>query len=79
MEGVVLEAKFSESFARIMSSDNPAELSNSELDRTENIDELKLMINGIKIHAAEANSLIGQRVFTEKDIGRVQLQIAPNR
>ena len=31
MEGVVLEAKFSESFARIMSSDNPAELSNSEL------------------------------------------------
>jgi 3-deoxy-manno-octulosonate cytidylyltransferase (CMP-KDO synthetase) len=55
------------------------ELSNSELDRTENIDELKLMVNGIKIHAAEANSLIGQRVFTEKDIGRVQLQIAPNR
>lgn len=55
------------------------EFPSSELDRTENIDELKLMLNGIKIHAAEANSLIGQRVFTEKDIGRVQLQIAPNR
>lgn len=55
------------------------ELPGSVLDRTENIDELKLMFNGIKIHAAEANSLIGQRVFAEKHIAKVQLQIAPNR
>jgi len=55
------------------------DLPNSELDCVENIEELKLIDNGMKIYAAEANSLIGQRVFTEKDIGKVQLQIAPNR
>ena len=53
------------------------EFASSELSRAENIDELNFIINGIKIHASKANSLIGQRVFIEKDIGRVQLQIAP--
>jgi len=33
----------------------------------------------MKIHAAEANSLIGQRVFTEEDIEKVKIQIAPGR
>lgn len=56
-----------------------SELDGGELDTVENIEHLKLLYNGIKIHAAEANSLIGQRVFTEKDVGRVTLQIAPNR
>lgn len=51
----------------------------SELDRCENIEELKLLYNGMKIHAAEANSLIGQRVYTEEDIETVKIQIAPRR
>jgi 3-deoxy-manno-octulosonate cytidylyltransferase (CMP-KDO synthetase) len=51
----------------------------SELDQSENIEELKLLYNGMKIHAAEANSLIGRRVFTEKDIENVKIQIAPTR
>jgi 3-deoxy-manno-octulosonate cytidylyltransferase (CMP-KDO synthetase) len=51
----------------------------SELDQSENIEELKLLYNGMKIHAAEANSLIGRRVFTEKDIEKVKIQIAPGR
>lgn len=51
----------------------------SELDQAENIEELKLLYNGMKIHAAEANSLIGKRVFTEEDIEKVKLQIAPGR
>ena len=51
----------------------------SELDQAENIEELKLLYNGMKIHAAEANSLIGQRVFTEDDVEKVKLQIAPGR
>ena len=56
-----------------------SELNCGELDRVENIEHLKLLYNGIKIHAAEANRIIGQRVFTEKDVGRVTLQIAPTR
>jgi len=55
------------------------DLPNSALDSAENIEELKLLFSGMKIYAAEASSLIGQRVFTEKDVGRVTLQIAPNR
>lgn len=51
----------------------------SELDQAENIEELKLLYNGMRIHAAEANSLIGQRVFTEEDIEKVKIQIAPTR
>ena len=55
------------------------DLPSSELDQSENIEELKLLYNGMKIHAAEANSLIGRRVFTEKDIEKVKIQIAPTR
>ncbi len=51
----------------------------SELDRAENIEELKLLYNGMKMHAAEANSLIGQRVISADDIEKVTLQIAPGR
>jgi len=54
-------------------------LPESELDWAENIEELKLLYNGMKIHAAEANSLIGQRVNNEKDIEKVKMQIAPTR
>jgi 3-deoxy-manno-octulosonate cytidylyltransferase (CMP-KDO synthetase) len=50
-----------------------------DIDRAENIDELKLLCNGMKIYAAEANSLIGQRVITEDDVEKVKLQIAPAR
>lgn len=54
-------------------------LPKGELDSAEKIDELKLLYNGMKIHAAEANSLIGQRVFVESDIEKVKMQIAPSR
>jgi len=54
-------------------------LPESELDWAENIEELKLLYNGMKIHAAEANSLIGQRVITVNDIEKVKIQIAPTR
>ncbi len=54
-------------------------LPESELDWAEAIEEFKLLYNGMKIHAAEANSLIGQRVFTEEDIEKVKIQIAPGR
>lgn len=47
------------------------------LDQAENIEELKLLYNGMKIHAEEANSLIGKRVLTEADIEKVEAQIAP--
>jgi hypothetical protein len=33
----------------------------------------------MKIHAAEANSLIGQRAITFDDIEKIKLQIAPGR
>ena len=51
----------------------------SELDQAENIEELKILSNGMKIHAAEANSLIGHRVITEDDIAKVESQIAPTK
>lgn len=54
-------------------------LPQSELDQAENIEELKLLYNGMKMHAAEANSLIGQRVISAEDVEKVKLQIAPNR
>jgi 3-deoxy-manno-octulosonate cytidylyltransferase (CMP-KDO synthetase) len=54
-------------------------LPESELDWAENIEELKLLYNGMKMHAAEANSLIGQRVNNEEDIEKVMMQIAPTR
>lgn len=54
-------------------------LPESELDWAENIEELKLLYNGMKIHAAEANSLIGQRVTHAEDIEKVKIQVAPTR
>ncbi len=54
-------------------------LPESELEWTESVEELKLLYNGMKIHAAEANNLIGQRVVTEEDIEKVKIQIAPGR
>jgi 3-deoxy-manno-octulosonate cytidylyltransferase (CMP-KDO synthetase) len=51
----------------------------ADADSIEKIDELTLLYNGIKIHAAEADSLIGQRVLSEGDIEKVKLQIAPSR
>jgi 3-deoxy-manno-octulosonate cytidylyltransferase (CMP-KDO synthetase) len=54
-------------------------LPESELDWAENIEELKLLYNGVKMHADEANSLIGQRVITVDDIEKVKIQIAPTR
>jgi len=52
-------------------------LPSSELDWAENVEELKLLYSGMKIHAAEASSLIGQRVINEEDIQKVEIQIAP--
>ena len=52
-------------------------LPESELDKAEGIEELKLLYNGMTIHAAEANSLIGQRVITEADVAKVKFLIAP--
>ena len=54
-------------------------LPESELEWAEDIEELKLLYNGMKIHAAEANSLIGQRVIVAEDVDKVKIQIAPNR
>ncbi len=54
-------------------------LPESELDWAEDIEELKLLYNGMKMHAAEANSLIGQRVNNEADVENVKMQIAPTR
>lgn len=51
-------------------------LPEAELDQTENIKQLKLLYNGLKIHAAEAGSSIGHRIFTEKDVEKVKNQIA---
>lgn len=54
-------------------------LPESELDWAEDIEELKLLYNGMKIHASEANSLIGQRAITVDDIEKIKMQIAPGR
>ena len=54
-------------------------LPESELDWAENVEELKLLYNGMKIHAVEANSVIGQRVITEDDVEKVKVQVAPGR
>ncbi len=54
-------------------------LPESELVQAERIEELKLLYNGMTIHAAEANSLIGQRVITEDNIAKVKFLIAPVR
>ncbi len=54
-------------------------LPSSQPDQAEHIEELKFLFNGMKIHAAEANNLIGHRVLTEEDVEKVKIQIAPNR
>lgn len=54
-------------------------LPESELDWAENVEELKLLYNGMKIHAAEANSVIGQRLIVEDDVEKVKVQIAPTK
>ena len=54
-------------------------LPESEIDQAENIEGLKLLYNGMRMHAAEANSQIGQRVITVDDVDKVKLQIAPGR
>lgn len=54
-------------------------LPESELDKAEDIEELKLLYNGMTIHAAEANSSIGARVITEDNVAKVKLLISPNR
>lgn len=54
-------------------------LSTSVIDRAEGIDELKILFNGMNIHAGEANNLIGHRVLSEEDIEKVKIQIAPSR
>lgn len=48
----------------------------TELDKAEQIEELKLLYNGMNIHAAEAGSLPGQRLITEEDIEAVKALIA---
>lgn len=51
----------------------------TQLDQAENIDELKLLFNGMKIHAALANGLMGCQVITEHDVEKVKSQIAATR
>ena len=51
----------------------------SELEKVENIEELRMLYNGMTIHAVEADSLIGQRVITEDNVAKVKFLIAPDR
>ncbi len=51
----------------------------SDLDRAENIEELKLLTNGIAIHAVEACATIGHRVITEENLAKVKFLIDPER
>ncbi len=54
-------------------------LSACEISQAEGIEQLKLLQNGMRMHAAEANSLVGQRLISVDDIEKVKLQIAPVR
>ena len=54
-------------------------LPESDLDQAENIEELKLLNNGIAIHAVEACAAIGCRVITEDNIAKVKFLIDPER
>ncbi len=54
------------------------DLPSSKLDRAENIDELRILFNGIKMHAAEASKKIGQRVIKLEDVEKVKDKISPN-
>jgi len=52
-------------------------LPSSDLDQAENVEELKLIYNGMKIYAAEAKAQIGSRVVTQDDVEKVQEKIPP--
>lgn len=54
-------------------------LPSSELDRLEDIEELKLLYNGIRIHAAQAEHQIGPRIQSEEDIENVEQRLADFR
>jgi len=54
-------------------------LPESNLDQAENIEELKLLNNGIAIHAEEACAAVGHRVITEDHIAKVKFLIDPER
>ncbi|HHJ34630.1 MAG TPA: hypothetical protein ENJ87_02590, partial [Gammaproteobacteria bacterium] len=54
-------------------------LPESDLDQAEYIEELKLLQNGITIHATEARAQMGQRVVKEENIAKVKFLISPDR
>jgi len=54
-------------------------LPGSDLDQAEGIEELKLIHNGIAIHADEACASIGQRVFNEENLAKIKFLIEPER
>jgi len=54
-------------------------LPESDLDRAENIEELKLLNNGIAIHAVEAGAEMGYRVIAEEHLAKVKFLIEPER
>jgi len=54
-------------------------LPEGDLDQAENIEELKLLKNGITIHAAEACAAMGHRVIKEENIAKVKFLIEPER
>lgn len=49
-----------------------------ELEQAEKLEQLRLMWNGIRIHAAQASSIPGHGVDTEADLERVRSAISPN-
>jgi len=54
-------------------------LPESELAMSEGIEELKLLFNGVSIHAAEAVDSIGERLIDEENIAKVKFLISPDR
>lgn len=52
-------------------------LTAEDMDVAEGIEEIKLLYNGMKIHADEAVRRSGQRVITEKDVETVLQQLSP--
>jgi len=54
-------------------------LPESDLNQAEGIEELKLLHNGIAIHADEACASIGQRVIKEENIAKIKFLIEPER
>ncbi len=49
----------------------------SELDKVEQIEELKLLYNGMKVYAAPSAGLPGQQVHTEEDLKAIIAQMSP--